>query len=92
MKDQLKALTPLVQCNGIGDDGVRALVEALRQNVSLEVLSRRVCLVQLMNERMKILTPLVKSNDIGAEGAHALAEVLKHNESLATLNLAVRLL
>jgi hypothetical protein len=86
-----RALTPLLQENGIGDGGAGALAEALEHNGSLATLDLRVRLHQWLWRAWAVLTCLVQYNGIGDDGARALAAALGQNHSLTMLHLAVRL-
>ena len=72
--------------NNIGDEGAKAIAEALKFNV--EALKVNAVLYNLELVDNAVLTTLhLKENKIGAEGAKAIAEALKVNAVVTTLSL-----
>ena len=78
--------------NNIGDEGAKALAEALKVNQGLQDLN----LTCRKNDTYYFISaslfpsfhwPSFIGNNIGSEGAKALAEALKVNQSLQNLNL-----
>jgi Ran GTPase-activating protein (RanGAP) involved in mRNA processing and transport len=84
----------------VGNDGVRALANALRHNATLTTLELGGNMGgnQIGNDGARTLADVLRHNttlttldlgwnQIGADGARALADVLRHNTTLTTLDL-----
>ena len=77
--------------NKIGDEGTRALSEALKANTTLTALNLHGDQQQDTAAQQGHQTVMSKDNtgnEIGVEGARALSEALKVNTTLETLDLA----
>ena len=89
----------MFQCNEIGSEGVKWIVESLQINNSLQYLDLWVRMLFYFFPLFEYLiyfahfahSLVFQSNEIGDEGAHWIAEALKINNSLEHLNLMVRL-
>jgi len=82
--------------NDIGDDGTRALAEALPRNQALQTLNLgrneigddgARALAEALPRNQALQTLNLGRNEIGDDGARALAEALPRNQALQTLNL-----
>ena len=82
----------------LGDEGARALAEALKTNkalTSLNIHSNSIkadgarALAQALKTNKALTSLILRNNLIGADGARALAEVLKSDSALTSLDLEV---